>query len=78
MSDVIERIEQSVKKHSYHIVHGINNHDEGMTVRGFYQVIDEELAKNTQECEIARYMESCEDCGFCELRESSVNRVETQ
>ena len=42
---------QSVKEHSYHIVHGINNHDEGMTVQGFYQVIDEESAKDPQECE---------------------------
>ena len=50
MSDLIERIKQSVKKHSYHIVHGINNHDEGMTVQGFYQVIDEELAKEPHEC----------------------------
>ena len=48
MNDLIERIKQSVKKHSYHIVHGINNHDEGMTVQGFYQVIDEELAKEPQ------------------------------
>ena len=49
MIDLIERIKQSVKKHSYHIVHGINNHDEGMTVQGFYQVIDEELAKEPHE-----------------------------
>ena len=50
MDNTIERIKQSVKKHSYHIVHGINNHDEGMTVQGFYQVINEELAKEPQEC----------------------------
>ena len=49
MNDLIERIKQSVKEHSYHIVHGINNHDEGMTVQGFYQVIDEELVKDPQE-----------------------------
>ena len=62
MSNVIDRIKQSVKEHSYHIVHGINNHDEGMTVQGFYQVIDEESAKDPQECKWYKGINSVETC----------------
>ena len=62
MIDVIERIKKSVKEHSYPIIVGRNSHDVGMTVEGFMQVLDEELAKEPQECKWYKGINSVETC----------------
>ena len=39
--EILKEIRAKIKENSYHIVHGINNHDQGMTVNGIMQIIDE-------------------------------------
>ena len=77
MRELIERIKQRIMEES-DIPTMYVPFLRVISVKECKALIDEESAKEPQECEIARYMESCEDCGFCELRESSVNRAETQ
>lgn len=40
---VIEQIKAEIEKNSYLIVHGVNNHEQGMTVYGIMQVIDHHI-----------------------------------
>lgn len=39
-ADALEKIRAEVEEHSYPIVHGVNNHEKGMTLYGILQIID--------------------------------------
>lgn len=39
--NLIKRAREEIKKNAYPIVHGVNNHDVGMTLNGILQVLDE-------------------------------------
>lgn len=40
---VLQEIRQEIIDNSYPIVHGVNNHEQGMTVYGIMQVIDKHI-----------------------------------
>ena len=46
--EVIEQIKAEIKQNSYPIVHGANNHEQGMTVYGIMQVIDRHVKEYTE------------------------------
>jgi len=37
---VLEQIRQEIEQNAYPIVHGVNNHEKGMTLYGILQIID--------------------------------------
>lgn len=37
---VLDKIRAEIEKNSYPIVHGVNNHEKGMTLYGILQIID--------------------------------------
>ena len=39
-NDVLDKIRAEIEQNAYSIVHGINNHEKGMTLYGILQVID--------------------------------------
>ena len=39
-ADVLEKIRAEVEQNAYPIVHGVNNHEKGMTLYGILQIID--------------------------------------
>ena len=39
-SDVLDKIRDEIEQNAYPIVHGVNNHEKGMTLYGILQVID--------------------------------------
>ena len=39
-NDVLDRIRAEIEQNAYPIVHGVNNHEKGMTLYGILQVID--------------------------------------
>ncbi len=39
--DVLDKIRAEIEQNAYPIVHGVNNHEKGMTLYGILQVIDE-------------------------------------
>ena len=38
--DVLEQIRAEIEQNAYPIVHGVNNHEKGMTLYGILQIID--------------------------------------
>lgn len=38
--DVLDKIKAEIEQNAYPIVHGVNNHEKGMTLYGILQVID--------------------------------------
>ncbi len=38
--DVLEQIKAEIEQNAYPIVHGVNNHEKGMTLYGTLQIID--------------------------------------
>ena len=42
----IKQAKEEIKLNAYPMVHGINNHDMGMTLTGIFQVLDELIADN--------------------------------
>ncbi len=43
--DVIDKIRAEIEQNAYPIVHGVNNHEKGMTLYGILQVIDKYKAE---------------------------------
>lgn len=39
-TDVLDKIRAEIEQNAYPIVHGVNNHEKGMTLYGMLQVID--------------------------------------
>ena len=42
---VLDKIRAEIEQNAYPIVHGVNNHEKGMTLYGILQVIDKYKAK---------------------------------
>ena len=40
IDDVLDKIRAEIEQNAYPIVHGVNNHEKGMTLYGILQVID--------------------------------------
>lgn len=38
--DVLDKIRAEIEQNAYPIVHGVNNHEKGMTLYGILQIID--------------------------------------
>ena len=38
--DVLDKIRAEIEENAYPIVHGVNNHEKGMTLYGIMQIID--------------------------------------
>ena len=38
--DTLDRIRAEIEQNAYPIVHGVNNHEKGMTLYGILQIID--------------------------------------
>ena len=45
--DIIDKIRAEIEQNAYPIVHGVNNHELGMTLYGILQVIDKYREQNT-------------------------------
>ena len=45
INGVLDRIEAEIEQNSYPIVHGVNNHEKGMTLYGIMQIIDKYRAE---------------------------------
>lgn len=39
----LDKIRAEIEQHAYPIVHGVNNHEKGMTLYGILQVIDQHV-----------------------------------
>ena len=46
---VIDDIKAEIEQNSYPIVHGINNHEKGMTLYGILQIIDKYMKEGGEE-----------------------------
>lgn len=44
--DVLDKIRAEIEQNAYPIVHGVNNHEKGMTLYGVLQVIDKYKAES--------------------------------
>lgn len=44
--DRIKQAREEIKQNAYPIVHGVNNHDMGMTLDGIFQVLDNLIAES--------------------------------
>ena len=47
--DVLDKIRAEIEQNAYPIVHGVNNHEKGMTLYGILQVIDKYRKEQTEE-----------------------------
>ena len=45
---VLEKIKTEIEAHAYPIVHGVNNHELGMTLYGILQIIDKHMAESEE------------------------------
>ena len=45
-TDVLDKIRAEIEENAYPIVHGVNNHEKGMTLYGILQVIDKYKAES--------------------------------
>ena len=43
--DVLDKIRAEIEQNAYPIVHGVNNHEKGMTLYGILQIIDKYKAE---------------------------------
>jgi hypothetical protein len=50
-NNVLDKIRAEIKQNSYPIVHGVNNHEFGMTLYGILQVLDKYKYKAESEIE---------------------------
>lgn len=48
-NEVLEKIRAEIEQNAYPIVHGVNNHEKGMTLYGILQVIDKYKAESEEE-----------------------------
>lgn len=44
--DILDKIRAEVEQNAYPIVHGVNNHEKGMTLYGVLQIIDKYRAES--------------------------------
>ena len=44
--DVLDKIRAEIEQNAYPIVHGVNNHEKGMTLYGVLQIIDKYKAES--------------------------------
>lgn len=42
--DMVKQAREEIEQNAYPIVHGVNNHDMGMTLGGIFQVLDKLIA----------------------------------
>ena len=47
--DVLDKIKAEIEQNAYPIVHGVNNHEKGMTLYGILQVIDKYRGEQCQQ-----------------------------
>jgi hypothetical protein len=52
VDNVLDKIKADVEQNAYPIVHGVNNHELGMTLYGILQVIDKYKAESEDKNEI--------------------------
>lgn len=43
---ILDKIKTEIEQNAYPIVHGVNNHEKGMTLNGILQIIDKYKAGN--------------------------------
>lgn len=48
---VLDKIKAEIEQNAYPIVHGVNNHEKGMTLYGILQVIDKYKAESEEDGE---------------------------
>ena len=48
---VLDKIRAEIEQNAYPIVHGVNNHEKGMTLYGILQVIDKYKAEESEDKE---------------------------
>lgn len=48
-NEVLEKIKAEIEQNAYPIVHGVNNHEKGMTLYGILQVIDKYIEGSESE-----------------------------
>lgn len=46
---VLDKIRAEIEQNAYPIVHGVNNHEKGMTLNGILQVIDKYKYRNGEQ-----------------------------
>ena len=46
INDVLDKVRAEIEQNAYPIVHGVNNHEKGMTLYGILQVIDKYKAES--------------------------------
>ena len=49
INDVLDKIRAEIEQNAYPIVHGVNNHEKGMTLYGILQIIDKYRKEQTEE-----------------------------
>ena len=47
-SDVLDKIRTEIEENAYPIVHGVNNHEKGMTLYGILQIINKYKAESEE------------------------------
>ena len=47
INDVLDKIRAEIEQNAYPIVHGVNNHEKGMTLYGILQIIDKYRKEQT-------------------------------
>ena len=47
-ADVLDKIRAEIEQNAYPIVHGVNNHEKGMTLYGILEVIDKYKAESKE------------------------------
>ena len=48
VNKVLDKIKDEIEQNAYPIVHGVNNHEKGMTLYGILQVIDKYRAESEE------------------------------
>lgn len=54
-SDVLDKIRAEIEQNAYPIVHGVNNHENGMTLYGILQIIDKYKTESEERDEERRH-----------------------
>jgi hypothetical protein len=72
VNEVLDKIRAEIEQNAYPIVHGVNNHEKGMTLYGVLQIIDKYKAESEpQESGIEKrkpcinYEDGCEEWAGC-------------
>ena len=62
-SDTLDKIRAEIEQNAYPIVHGVNNHELGMTLYGILQIIDKSSESISHKCDNDY---DCEHCDWVE------------